>query len=102
MSAAAEPLESRRSIGDLLPAAMLATVILASVVILCHLAVVLWLAWTGGSPGDADLAYTTQNFVEVFSDQRTYTVLIDTFGFAFVSLVVALGFGIPTAWIAER
>jgi iron(III) transport system permease protein len=102
MSTAAEPLEDRRTLGDLLPAAMLATVILASVVILCHLAVVLWLAWTSGSPGDPALTYTAQNFVEVFSDQRTYTVLVDTFGFAFVSLVVALAFGIPAAWLAER
>src|SRR5712671_3354256 len=102
MSAAAEPLEARRTLGDLLPAAMLATVIVASVVILCLLAVVLWLSWTSGTPGDPDLTYTTQNFVEVFSDQRTYTVLIDTFGFALVSLVVALVFGIPAAWIAER
>ena len=38
----------------------------------------------------------------MFSDRRTYTVLIDTFAFAFVSLAVALGIGIPIAWIAER
>jgi iron(III) transport system permease protein len=63
---------------------------------------VLWLAWTSGSPGTGDLAYTAQNFVEVFSDARTYTVLIDTFAFALISLAVALGFGIPAAWIAER
>src|SRR5207247_8142316 len=80
-SIVAEPPQTRRALGDLLPAGMLATVILASIVILCQLAVVLWLAWTSGSPGDPALAYTAQNFVEVFSDQRTYAVLIDTFGF---------------------
>jgi iron(III) transport system permease protein len=102
MSAAAKSLDARRSLGDLLPASALGMVLFASVVILCHLAVVLWLAWTSGSPGTGDLAYTGQNFVEVFSDQRTYTVLIDTFAFASVSLAVALGFGIPAAWLAER
>jgi iron(III) transport system permease protein len=91
-----------RSAGDLLPALALATVLGASFVILCHLAVVLWLAWTSGTPGDPALGYTTQNFVEVFSDARTYSVLIDTVGFALVSLTVALAFGIPAAWIAER
>jgi len=101
MSAVAES-ESQRSVGDTLPAAMLAVVVFASVAILCHLAVVLWLSWTSGSPGEPDLSYTTQNFAEVFSDARTYTVLIDTVGFALISLAVALGFGIPTAWIAER
>src|SRR5205085_10644663 len=58
--------------------------------------------WTVGSPGDPDLAYTTRNFAEVFTDARTYTVLLDTLAFAFVSLAVALVFGIPAAWLAER
>ena len=100
MSAIAQPPEKPRTIGDLLPTAMLATVVVASVVILCHLAVVLWLAWTSGTPGDRELAYTTKNFTEVFTDGRTYSVLLDTFAFAFVSLAVALAFGIPAAWLA--
>jgi iron(III) transport system permease protein len=102
MSTLAEPLQERRTAGDLLPAGMLLVVILSSVVILAHLGVVLWLAWTSGSPGDPDLTYTAGNFVEVFSDARTYSVLVDTFAFAFVSLAVALAFGIPAAWLAER
>jgi iron(III) transport system permease protein len=93
--------ESRHRIGDLLPGGMLAVVVFVSLIILCHLAVVLWLAWTTGSPG-ADLAYTTQNFVETFSDARTYTALTNSLAFAFISLVVALAFGIPAAWLAER
>ncbi|HEY7300994.1 MAG TPA: iron ABC transporter permease [Xanthobacteraceae bacterium] len=102
VSTLAEPIESPRAIGDLLPATMLAVVLLASAAILCNLAVVLWLAFTSGSPGDAALVYTARNFVTVFSDERTYSVLIDTFEFALVSLVVALAFGIPAAWLAER
>jgi iron(III) transport system permease protein len=102
MSTVADAPGDRRNRGDLMPRVMLAVVIVASLVILCHLAVVLWLAWTTGSPGSADLTYTAQNFAEVFFDQRTYTVLLDTFAFAAVSLAVALIFGIPTAWIAER
>ncbi len=85
-----------------MPLLMLIAVVSASLVILCHLAVVLWLAWTNGSPGDPDLSYTAQNFVEVFSDPRTFTVLIDTFEFSSISLAVALVFGIPAAWLAER
>jgi iron(III) transport system permease protein len=85
-----------------MPALMLSVVVGASAVVLCHLAVVLWLSWTSGSPGDPDLTYTAQNFVEVFSDPRTFTVLLDTFDFSAISLVVALAFGIPAAWLAER
>ncbi len=102
MSAVAEPLQERRAAGDLLPAGMLVVVVLASVVILAHLAVVLWLSWTSGTPGDPALTYTAQNFVEVFSDGRTWTVLVDTVAFALVSLAIALAFGIPAVWLAER
>ena len=80
---------------------MLVAVVGTSFIILCHLVVVLWLSWSDGTPGTG-LTYTAANYVEVFSDGRTYTVLIDTFAFAFVSLAVALGIGIPIAWIAER
>src|SRR5580704_13624609 len=92
----------RRRIGDIMPAVMLLVVVVTSAVILAHLAVVLWLAWTSGSPGDPDLTYTAQNFVEVFSDPRTFAVLIDTVAFALIALAVALAFGIPIAWLAER
>jgi iron(III) transport system permease protein len=91
-----------RPTADVMPAAMLAVVVVASAVVLCHLAVVVWLAWTSGRPGDPELAYGAQNFIELFSDRRTYSVLIDTFGFAAIALVVAVGFGIPAAWLAER
>ena len=55
MTALAESTESRRAVGDLLPAAMLGVVVLSSALILCLLAVVLWLAFTSGSPGDPDI-----------------------------------------------
>jgi iron(III) transport system permease protein len=100
MSTIAEPTTQRRTF-DLLPAAMLLAVIGTSFIILCHLAVVLWLSFSDGTPG-IGLTHTAANYADVFSDARTYTVLIDTFAFAFVSLAVALGIGIPTAWIAER
>jgi iron(III) transport system permease protein len=87
---------------DLMPAITLVVVVVTSAVVVCLLAVVVWLSWTSGRPGDPALGYTAQNFVEVFSDRRTYIALIDTFGFALISLVVAVGFGIPAAWLAER
>jgi iron(III) transport system permease protein len=99
--ASANP-SSRRDFGDALPAVMLLVVVGTSALVLCLLGVVLWLSWTNGSPGDADLSYTAQNFVEVFSDPRTFTVLLDTIGFSLISLLVALAFGVPAAWLAER
>jgi iron(III) transport system permease protein len=93
---------SRRAPGDLMPAVMLLIVVTASLVILAHLAVVLWLAFTRGSPGDPALAYTVQNFIEVFTEPRTFAVLLDTIAFAAIALAVALAFGLPIAWLAER
>jgi iron(III) transport system permease protein len=91
-----------RDLGEAMPAIMLVVVAGASVVVVCPLAVVLWLSWTNGSPGDPDLTYTAQNFVEVFSDARTFAVLLDTIDFSLIALAVALAFGIPAAWLAER
>jgi iron(III) transport system permease protein len=92
----------RRSIGDLLPAGMIGLVGLFSLLVVVHLVVVLWLGFTTAAPGDPAFAYSLSNFSEVFSDPRTWQVLGDTAVFGFVSLIVALAFGIPAAWLVER
>jgi iron(III) transport system permease protein len=92
----------RESNIDIMPIGMLAIVLFVSFVILAHLGVVLWLSWTDGTPGGPKLVYTAKNFIEVFSDVRTYSVLRDTFGFSLVSLAIALLFGLPAAWLVER
>jgi iron(III) transport system permease protein len=102
MTARADAPPKSARIGDALPLGMLLIVAAVSVVVLCHLVVVLWLSWTDGTPGDPALTYTTANFVEVFTDPRTFTVLRDTVGFSFVALAVALLFGVPAAWLVER
>ncbi len=85
-----------------MPVVMLVVVLITGLVVLCLLGVVLWLSWTNGSPGDPDLTYTAQNFIDVFSDPRTFRVLLDTIDFSAIALLVALAFGIPAAWLAER
>ncbi len=87
---------------DVMPAVMLAVVIIVSLIIVAHLAIMMWLGFTSGTPGDPKLIYTVQNFITVFSDVRTYSVLLDTVGFSLVSLLVALVFGLPAAWLVER
>ena len=87
---------------DALPGAMLATVLAVSVVIIALLIVVAWLSFFEGLPGDRDVEYNLNNYVDVFSEAQTYDVLLNTVGFSFVTLVVALLFGVPGAWLAER
>lgn len=100
--AASPRVTATRGTSDVTQLLALSIVLATSVVVLALLAVVFWLSWTTGSPGDPELTYTADNFGQVFSDRRTYTVLADTLLFSGWSLIVALGFGIPAAWIAER
>ena len=94
--------EGRKGLGDMMPMGMVSLVGLFSLLVLLHLAVVLWLAFTTSAPGSVDFTYSTANFSEVFTDARTWTVLRDTAIFGVVSLIVALAFGVPAAWLVER
>jgi len=75
---------------------------IASVLILALLAIVLWLSVLDGQPGDANVAYTFKYYVEIFADPFTYTVLYNTLVFSAITLVVAMAFGVPLAWLVER
>jgi len=50
-----QSLSARRQSFDLMPAIMLFVVVAASIVVVCHLAVVLWLSWTSGRPAMLDV-----------------------------------------------
>jgi len=102
--AMAQPIQGQKLFGRLEPLsiAMLLCVGCVCFIILAHLAVILWLSVIEGSPGAAVHSYSWKNYLEVLTDGRTVDVLINTFGFSVVSLVVALLFGLPAAWLVER
>jgi len=102
--AMAQPIQGQKLFGRLEPlsVAMLLCVGCVCFIILAHLAVILWLSVIEGSPGAAVHSYSWKNYLEVLTDGRTVDVLINTFGFSVVSLVVALLFGLPAAWLVER
>jgi iron(III) transport system permease protein len=80
---------------------MFAAVLAASIIIISQLVMVISLSLSGGSPG-ADFAFTIEHYRTIFTDPFTYTVLVNTLGFSSSTLVVALVFGVPIAWLAER
>jgi iron(III) transport system permease protein len=80
---------------------MLAAVLAASMIIVSQLAVVIWLSFSDGAPG-FESVYTIGNYRTIFTDPFTFNVFVNTLGFSFSTLVVALVFGVPIAWIAER
>jgi iron(III) transport system permease protein len=73
-----------------------------SVVILVLPAIVLVLSLREGAPTDAVSAYSLAHYVGVFGDDFTWKVLANTLGFALITLVVSLAFGLPAAWLSER
>jgi iron(III) transport system permease protein len=84
------------------PRVILAVVIAISAIILVELAVVLWIGVLKDTPGVSAIQYSASHYTSVFSDPFTYKVLLNTLGFSFVTLAVALAFGAPAAWLAER
>jgi iron(III) transport system permease protein len=92
----------RFAASDFTPVGVIGLASLFSALVLVHLGVVLWLAFTSGGPGDPSLSYTARNFLDVYSDARTWRVLVDTLWFSLATLVVALAIGIPAAWLVER
>ena len=71
-------------------------------VIVLLLAVVLWLALFGGLPGGKGTGFTIEHIRDVLLNATSYRIVLNTLLFSFVSLVVALLFGLPAAWMVER
>jgi len=83
-------------------AILIAVALVACAGVAVLLAVVLWLSFTSGAPGDPALGYTLGNYVETFRDGFTYRVLWNTVQFLAVTLMVAFALALPMAWLMER
>ncbi len=82
--------------------ALFALASVACGVVAVFLATILWLGFLQGAPGDAALAYTLRNYTDMLGDSFTWKVLLNTFQFAFVTLVVAFAIALPFAFLMER
>ncbi|HEX3971433.1 MAG TPA: iron ABC transporter permease, partial [Stellaceae bacterium] len=82
--------------------AMVAVTIAASLIIIVPPVVVLLLSFREGQPIDPGQAYSFVHYIAVFGDPFIYRVLLNTLGVALITLVVALAFGVPAAWLVER
>lgn len=84
------------------PRIMLATVLFGCFLIMALVVTVIWMGFFEGLPGDEDRDFTLSQYASVFLDSSTYVMLWNTVQFSIVSCIVACGFGIPAAWLAER
>jgi iron(III) transport system permease protein len=92
----------RRGHLDFAPAGMVALTLIAIGAILVLLAIVLWLSFTEGTPGDPVLVYTLDHYRAMLLDGFTYRVLWNTVLFSGVTLVTAFALALPLAWLIER
>ncbi|MGE0748721.1 MAG: ABC transporter permease [Rhodospirillales bacterium] len=95
---------ARRAPGDRDPwrLGLLAAVTLASLLIGGNLLFIFWTSILEGSVGGLGTEYSVAAYREVFTDPFVLRVFANTTGFAAVTLVVSLAFGIPIAWLATR
>src|SRR5262249_38035016 len=87
---------------DLMPSVMLGIAVAVSALVLAIAGVVVWLSFYSALPGVAELTFTLQNYVRVFTRPETYAILWNTVAFAGIAVAVASLFGIPAAWLVER
>jgi iron(III) transport system permease protein len=71
------------------------------VIVIFLVAIIFWTSLIKGVPG-LGFKYTFDHYVAIYADPFTYRALFNTLGFALTTVAVALSFGIPIAWIAER
>ena len=77
-----------------------ATVACGAVALL--LVTIVWLSFLDGAPGEARVAYTLRHYADMLGDAFTWKVLLNTFVFALVTLVVAFLVALPLAFLMER
>ena len=81
---------------------MLSVVVCFTVVIIALPVMLLWLSFREGQPIDPVSNYSFLHYIEVFGDPFVVEVMLNTFVFSFVTLLVALFFGLPAAWYHPR
>src|ERR1700759_4698012 len=65
-------------------------------------AIILWLSFRDAAPIEPHSTYSFLHYVESFGDPSIVRALSNTIVFTLVSLVVALFFGVPAAWLVTR
>jgi iron(III) transport system permease protein len=73
-----------------------------SALVLLQVAIVLWMGFVTGDPISSPWRYGGDNYIQAFCDPFTLGVIGNTVVFSLAMLVVAMAFGIPAAWLAER
>jgi iron(III) transport system permease protein len=79
------------------PIALLACI--PAVLIVGLLAVVVWISF---QPSVTSSGFTLEHYIAIYTDPLAYSAFLTTIQFSVITVVVALLFGIPIAWLIER
>jgi iron(III) transport system permease protein len=82
--------------------AMFLTSLSAGLLIFGFIVVIIWIGLKENSGGMIATGYTLKHYRDLFSEAFVYKALLNTIGFAGISLAVAFAIAIPLAWIVER
>ncbi|MDX1483741.1 MAG: ABC transporter permease subunit [Alphaproteobacteria bacterium] len=82
--------------------ALMALAALPMLVILVLVSVLIWISFQTGILGTADAQYTFSNYLDVFDDSLFVESVLNTIVFSITATAVAMGIGLPIAWVTER
>jgi iron(III) transport system permease protein len=82
--------------------ALLSLALVPMAAILALVIVMFWISVQKGAVGTPSAIYTLGNYIEVFSDAFVLRVAGNTIIFTVTATAIALLFGLPIAWLAER
>jgi iron(III) transport system permease protein len=81
---------------------LIALAALPMLVILTLVTVLIWISFQTGILGTSDATYTLSNYVDVFDDSIFLEAITNTIIFSITATLVAMGIGLPIAWVTER
>ena len=81
---------------------LMALAALPMLVILVLASVLIWISFQTGILGTADATFTLSNYVDVFDDSIFVESISNTAVFSVTATLVAMGIGLPIAWVTER
>lgn len=81
---------------------MIALAALPMLIILVLVSVLIWISFQTGILGTVDATFTLSNYVDVFDDSIFIEAVSNTVVFSITATVVAMGIGLPIAWVTER
>lgn len=81
---------------------LIALAALPMLVIMTLVTVLIWISFQTGILGTSDATYTLSNYVDVFDDSIFIEAVSNTIIFSITATIVAMGIGLPIAWVTER